>query len=77
MTYYRHSGVFAAEVICEKMFSISGKQAEDRRGNLRDELLECETMSNLWDKDDELAHGTCDPINYMDIDQLEEKLLDE
>ena len=59
------------------MFSISGKQTDDRRGHLRDELVECETMMNLWDKDDEFAQGTYDPINYMDIEQLEEKLLDE
>ena len=77
MTYYSHGGIFPAEVVCEKMFSISGKQTEDKRANLDDERVECEIMMNLWDKDLELAEGIYDPVNYLDVDQLEEKMFDD
>ena len=36
-------------------------------------MVECETMSNLWDKDDEFAHRTYDPINCMDIHLINSK----
>jgi len=58
------------------MFSVSGHQASNRRGKLDPEQLECESMSNLWDKDGEINKDTYKPQDFLDLDLIEEYLLE-